>query len=193
MSRMNLLRTGRILDWFVRDLRNLRDRGDVRFDVLNLSADPYRPSGVWCFTQPCLDAPRLFCFPQPLHPIEAIAAVRGFGGLHHERDHKNSDPVLALAVARAQSWRAYTGTLSQYLFVTPESLRLVWHLLTPLNIPWYDENRLNEETDALWNAALPRAGIEWIVHLMDYRWPDTRELAPRPAFFTEEVTGTVEL
>ena len=179
MTGPNIIRTGRILNWFVTDLKALRKRPDVTIHV---------KLGVWCRTEPGLGRPWLWRFPQPVHPVEAIAAIRGFGGPESEyctprlREYR----LMTIGEARKTPWVDYTEYLSQFLFVTPATTRLVWHLLTPMPVPrgWAAVGDIQQ---ALWFAAtgagrpaLPR--------------PDD-ELAERARarFWTHEVTGDIEL
>lgn len=192
---MNIRFTGRILDWFVKDLKALTARG-VEYRVLPGQEKPYRPPGLWCVTPPRAEYPLLWSFPQPLHPIEAVASLRGFGG--HSRD---IEQVKVLATARSLPWLEYTTTLAGFLFVSPETVRLVWHLLTPLNVPphnWRfdtdDADAMLDAEEALWVAATGRgrprlvgAGRGPMRH--DF-W--TGEVTPRdPA--TGAIAGGIEL
>lgn len=165
-----------ILSWFVKDIAYLRRQGDAALVTLKQARDPYRPPGLYCITRPSPGRPVLWRFPQPLHPIEAIAAVRGFEG-----------EVMYVANARAGTWLEYTAFLSRTLFVTPETLRLVWHALTPLDVPTDPrDTRLDHARAQLWSAAgFP--GWEWHDALWD-SWSPERKYH-RPRFWTDETKG----
>lgn len=117
-------------DWFVRVWRAARDLPDAPMARLDGMTEPvYRPAGWWCFTRPGLGRPLLYSFPQPLHPLEAVAAAVGFGGWDH-----GIDSIRALAARRFWPWVEYTAALSDYLALTPQRARLSYHWFSPLNV-----------------------------------------------------------
>lgn len=187
-----LIRTGRILDWFVKDLKRLAREG-VTFRELPLSVDPYRPPGVYAFTPCGPGRPVLWHFPQPLHPIEAIAALRGFG----PASPAGVEAVQSLAFRRALPWRDYTVMLSHYLFVNPPTVRLVWQMLTPFKVPPYPPggnligwgDGAEDECTALWRAcgfAPTKPGmVPWMKAHLSYIWPPGKQVAERKHFWTE--------
>lgn len=148
---MLLWRTGRVLDWFLKDLRMLRSYPGVRLGTDDMGIGV---PGMWARTEPAIGRPILFSFPQPVHPLEAIAAIRGHGGLM--KPMLDGHAFLALGEDRANGWLSNTACIAEYLFVTPETVRLLWHLLTPLNV---DKCEAPESSDGLreqlllWEAA----------------------------------------
>ncbi len=171
-----IVKTGRIVGWFEKDLAVLRRHPRVKLQA--------KRSGLQALTYPLPGDPLLWSFPQPLHPIEAIASMRGFGGNEH-----TPVAVRALGGCRASSWADYTATMALYLFTTTESLRLIWHLLTPLRLPVYGRPKEDavDETTRLWKAA-GFGENDWL--MAHSAWGDGPS---RPQFWTEECAGDVEL
>lgn len=96
----------------------------------------YRPPGLWCYPDRLLGPQILFRFPPPCHPLEALAALRGWDG-----------PILAIAEQRAVSWLEGTRMLAKFLGLTPGATRRWYHLLTPLNV---GDDRLASARSMLW-------------------------------------------
>lgn len=182
--------TGRVLSWFVKDIHACLARG-AKPVVLPFSDRPPRNAGLWFETPALQERPLLWSFPQPLHPIEAIASLRGFGGFVGNREDPAfwGERMKNIAVARSLKWVEYTNFLSRFLFVSPETVRLVWHLLTPGNVPakvWHLDLGLS-----LWTAETQL----WSAATGDMRPPliGVQQAAYRPDFWTKDVTGEIEL
>jgi hypothetical protein len=177
-----------LLDTICRNLYELshREDGAVTIRELPLQVDPYRPPGLWAFTQPKVGRPRLWCFPQPLHPLEVWASLEGFGGFStHDREEQK---VLALANERARSWVDYTEHISAWLGLTQSETRLVWTLLTPLNLG--DDGRPDHgfegPSDALWLACGATGDNPWWMAATAYVREHRKGLARREKFWISE-------
>lgn len=169
---MRVILTGRVLDWFVKDITAVRARGGKPL---------VGPVGTYVVTPPV--GPMLWHFPQPLHWVEAVASMRGFGPTW-------ADPAAeagALGRMREGDWVKYTDVMAEKLFVSGPTVRYVWHLLTPLNagagpVDLYPDLFDTEET--LWRAATDRTRPPLF---------GVTQKRPRDQFWTEDLFGDIEL
>lgn len=174
---MNIIRSGRVIDTLCTHLNALRYIAHMR--VLPCQADPYRPSGVWALTTPGPTQPTIFSFPQPLHPLEALAALVGYG-----------DGMLPLELGkrRFMGWRVATQDWADAIGIPVNSTRLIYHLLTPLVLPLGGPIvGLRAEANALWEAC-------GFTEADRIRYPSGGFGVPmRAKFWTEECLGDIEL
>ncbi len=125
-------------------------------------------------------------FPQPVHPIEAVAALRGFGG------YEPCSPSQ-LASDRWQSWMDYTEQLAGVLMVHAPTLRLVWHLVTPLNVPAGLTHPGMAEALTLWRALGFRQGQWFGAAAVYHTGQDGATVPVQERFWTDACPGRIEL
>jgi len=168
---MKITITGRIREWFLSDLRTIRDT------IRNTE------HGLWSIPVPGPGRPRLFRLPCPHHPLEVIAALRGWGGLETPED--TATMFRDAAVSRASGgWEGVTRRLADRLFVPPQTVRFMWHVLTPI---WVPPNPRAEES-----VAAVRATVYDTLGL--HRGPlRSRSPHPRHQFWTDDLNGRIDL
>lgn len=200
-----LVHTGVVLDQVRRDLRNLSRDPAHQFSVDPMVwAGPfgekvYRPPGVWMRfrgDRSAVGSRLLFWFPEPYHPLEALAAYRGLCGT------KTVEGVLApedwalierVQKIRYQGWAMYTAELGRSLLLYPSQVRVLYHLLTPLKTNGCEpetERLLHSMRSDLFDACGVMApALEWAERAI--RKPDG---APtRMQFWGSECAGRIEL
>lgn len=142
---------GSLIREIATDLRNLRSDPAVRFYVTGLhysvfqDSYTYRPPGLYAKVEGGPGRPVMYRLPPPHHPLELICAIRGFGGLEDEDSYTTGpDGVRALtdhmlhalvqaADIRYGTWAQVTGKMAKRLFLSQSQVRVLYHLLTPLN------------------------------------------------------------
>src|SRR5271154_1004239 len=116
--------TNRVLPWFVKDLGGIR---------------PFiKRSNHWGLWAHPIGGPRRsihWRLPAPHHPLEVIAAQRGWGTLETGDPVVDRDGLIDAARRRHLSWIEATDQMARVLFVTPGTVRLIWHAITPCNVP----------------------------------------------------------
>lgn len=142
------------------------------------------PYGLWVVKQPAASDPLIFRFPPPLHPIEWVAAVsHGFGGTD-----VNGESVKDLIVERSKDFYPYTKTLADSCGWRVKEVRLLWHVCTPLTVPFpnnmWDAEVLRSCVKAVWGAA-GHAYEDWIEALVKARDPKKM----RADFWTTGLAG----
>lgn len=196
---MNIIRTGRVMGVILPFLHALRGTPGVKLDALPLNLRPYRPPGIWATCQPREGRPLLFRLPPPAHPLEAIAAMRGMTPLEPPEFESvapagermltpaNRDLLFQAAALRQKSWVDTTAKMAEYLLVPPPTVRLLFHMLTPLRVSPFGADAW-DETVALFEAL----GFSEDDALQAHSFPDLRGPL-REKFWTHEVTGDIEL
>lgn len=175
---MNLKLTGRVLDWFCKDIASIKT---------SLRA---QPNGLWSYPETGVGKPLYFRLPHPLHPLETIAAMRGMGCIEEDKSREqfhSDERIVRAMIARHSGWLALTEHIAQYLFVAPATVRLVWHALTPMNVPETPtefDGTLATVTKFLYESAEQADG---------QRWKRDTNGPLRTDFWTHELTGDVEL
>lgn len=186
--------TGRLLNPLARDLRNLAGLGYPQYRPLVWAEDSgvFFPPGLWYEMDPGPGRPWFWHLPPPHHPLEAVAARRGWGGV----EGQNEQPDWKRA--RTGSWFDHTATLGRHLIMTPAEVRLLWHVLTPMRTNGGMPDNWVDNAEA-WRKRLYKAGgLPRAEHYAKWAWVEASEwrsasTPTRMQFWGEEVTGEVEL
>lgn len=196
---VTIIHSGVVLDWMERDLRRLTDDPLLRFseEPVFIKDGAYRPPGVWVnYTGNRYEIGTriLFWFPSPYHPLEVLAAYRGFGGAkasHGALDGEDWAKVAKAQSARFGGWLSYTAKLAETLLITVSQARLLYHLFTPLatnGCDPEDDVAVVELRERLWQACGMRPS-----GMRPSRHPHRAVRPVRMDFYGKEVYGRVEL
>jgi len=167
--------TGRVLAEIGHDLHTIRE---------TLRATPV---GLLSYPTPGPGRPLMFRMPHPLHPLETIAALRGWGGLEGPNLLREGMALMWAGENRTEGgWYGVTGRIAAKLFVPPATVRLLWHVLTPLNVPAPEKPEDAVDVD-YWRWDLYAAAG------FDPYWPVNPGTPLRPNFWGHETAGDVEL
>ena len=205
LPKYTLERTDAVLCPLIRDFRNM-----ARDPALHMSHEPlvwigppgekvYRPPGVWTRfvgDRGAVGTPLLFWFPEPYHPLEALAAYRGFCGRKTIPDLLGPEDwamIERVQRIRYQGWVPYTAELARWLILYPAQVRVLYHLLTPLRTNGCEpetEKLLHSMRCDLWDACgIMAPPVEWAERA-------TRRPADAPTrmqFWGHECSGRIEL
>lgn len=203
MSAFQLVQTGHVLDRFLEDFGAAREAlpFDLRLEetVWDKAAGLYRPPGLWARFKGDrwkAGAPMLFWFPEPYHPVEAVAAFFGFGGRKCETGPLTEQdwlPIRNTQALRYAGWASYTKHLAQALELSDAQTRVLYHLFTPLRT-----NGCDAETSAVVYSLRARLYDACGFDAPTVEWSEaaTRYPADAPSrmqFWGEECQGRIEL
>lgn len=145
---VKIIYDGSVTTWLMRDLARLKVYGRFSYKQIEHT---YRevdgkntlvgvtPPGMY-LTEPKSGAgfPYMCQFPPPIHVMEILAAMHGYGGMATE-DFPSGEGLERLQRIRKGTWMERIAEMGEWLYLTPAQSRIVTHLLTPLT--GYDRDR----------------------------------------------------